>query len=116
MQNLFVRVEALDVHFTHFVLRFFHVLLLEHTDHIDAMVRFEEGNRERRVVNLQTLDFFRCGIEEFGSPVTGGAQQIGAMNAAELASLDLSSLASTQLDEAFQTATKLDAIIGKYRK
>ena len=71
MQNLFVRVETCDVHFTHVVLGLLHVLFLKYTDHIDAMVRFEQGNRERRFVNLKIFDFIRSGIKEFGSPVTG---------------------------------------------
>ena len=71
MQNLFVRVETFNVHFTHFVSGLFHVLFLQHTDHIDAMVRFEEGNRERRIVDLKIFDIIRRGIQECGSPVTG---------------------------------------------
>ncbi len=56
MQNLFVRVETCDVHCTHVVLGLLHVLLLQYTDHIDAMVRFEQGNRERCFVNRKLFE------------------------------------------------------------
>jgi len=71
MQNLLIRVETFDVHFTDFVLGLFNVLFLQHTDHIDAMVRFEDGNREWRVVNLEIFEVFRRGIQKCSSPVTG---------------------------------------------